>query len=88
MMMPREEPATLAIIDGRVWTGDTMKPWAEAVALRGDRIAAVGSNTEIRHLIVPSTRVIDAHGGTVSARNDDGALFEISLPLHSSARTG
>jgi predicted amidohydrolase YtcJ len=55
-------PITLAIVNARVWTGAPRRPWAEAVAVRGDRIAAVGSSAEIRKLAVPSTRVIDAHG--------------------------
>jgi predicted amidohydrolase YtcJ len=56
---------TLAVINGVVWTGDAAYPWAEAVALRGDRIAAVGSTSEIRSLASTQTRVIDAHGGMV-----------------------
>ena len=57
--------ATIAIINGVVWTGETEKPWVEAVALNGDRIIAVGSNSEIRTRISPQTRVIDAKAGMV-----------------------
>jgi predicted amidohydrolase YtcJ len=56
---------TLAILNARVWTGDPLRPRAQAVAVAGDRIAAVGSDAEIRTLLVPSTRVIDAHDKTV-----------------------
>jgi hypothetical protein len=38
---------TLALVNARVWTG-TSHPEAEAVAIAGDRIAAVGSTAEIR----------------------------------------
>src|SRR3954462_3028837 len=31
------------VVYGRIWTGDAMHPWAEAVAVQGERIAAVGS---------------------------------------------
>src|SRR5262245_48687917 len=41
---------TLAIVNARIWTGDTAAPWAEAIAVRGDRVAAVGSTDEIRTL--------------------------------------
>jgi predicted amidohydrolase YtcJ len=41
-------PATLAFVNGRVWTGDPARPDAEAIAIAGDRIAAVGSTAEIR----------------------------------------
>jgi predicted amidohydrolase YtcJ len=64
-MTLKEEPVTIAIVNGRVWTGEPSQPWADAVAVRGDRIAAVGSSGEIRSLAGPSTRVIDARGGMV-----------------------
>ncbi|HEX8151654.1 MAG TPA: hypothetical protein VF698_00950, partial [Thermoanaerobaculia bacterium] len=35
---------------GRVFTADDARPWAEAVAIRGDRIVAVGSDAEVRAL--------------------------------------
>ncbi|HYU53472.1 MAG TPA: amidohydrolase [Gemmatimonadaceae bacterium] len=64
--MTRQNPApTIAIVNGVVWTGDPGNPWAEAVALSDDRIAAVGSNEKIRSQLSPSTRVIDARGGMV-----------------------
>lgn len=54
---------TLAIVNARVWTGDARRPWADAVAVTGERITAVGSSAEIRKLARPTTRVIDATGG-------------------------
>ncbi|MBI2407944.1 MAG: amidohydrolase [Gemmatimonadetes bacterium] len=56
---------SLAIVNARVWTGDTRRPWADAVAVDGARIAAVGSSAEIRKLAGTQTRVIDAHGAMV-----------------------
>jgi hypothetical protein len=56
------EPATLVILDARVWTGNPRQPWAEAVAIRGERLAAVGSTAEVRGLVGSGTRVIDAKG--------------------------
>jgi predicted amidohydrolase YtcJ len=43
-------PATLAIVNARIWTGDRAKPWAEALAVSGERITAVGTTVEIRTL--------------------------------------
>jgi len=60
-----ENPVTLAIVNGRVWTGDEAKPWAEAIAIEGDRIVAVGTTAEIKAL-VGQTRTIDAAGGMVA----------------------
>lgn len=59
-------PADLVVTGGRVWTGDSDKPWAEAVAVRDDRIAAVGSRAEIEALVGDDTRIIDASGGLVT----------------------
>src|SRR3712207_1279418 len=58
-------PVTLAVVNARVWTGDPRRPWADAVAVRGDRIAAVGSSAEVKKMTVPTTRTIDAAGGMV-----------------------
>ncbi len=54
--------ADFAIVNGRVWTGNKSQPWAEALASRGERIIATGSNDEIRKLIDSHTRVIDLQG--------------------------
>ena len=59
---PDNARLSLAIVNARVWTGDPRRPWADAVAVRGDRIAAVGSSAEVRKMAVASTRVIDAKG--------------------------
>ena len=61
--------AETVIINGKVITSDNDDPEqvtiAEAVAIQGDRILAVGSNQEIRQLIADWTEVIDAQGNTV-----------------------
>ena len=59
---PAGDPATLVITDTRVWTGDPEQPWAEAVAVRGNRIAAVGSNADIGELVDDETRIIVGTG--------------------------
>ena len=56
------QTATLALIGGHVVTVDSTKPEAEAIAIAGDRILAVGTSDEIRKLVGPSTRVIDLKG--------------------------
>jgi predicted amidohydrolase YtcJ len=53
----------LILINGRVYTLDPAKPWAEAIAIAGDRIVAVGTATEIRALAGPDTRTLDLAGG-------------------------
>jgi predicted amidohydrolase YtcJ len=56
------QTATLALLDGHVVTVDSAKPEAQAIAISGEKILAVGTDAEIRALVGPSTRVIDLHG--------------------------
>jgi predicted amidohydrolase YtcJ len=58
--------ASLIVTGGRVWTADRERPWAEAVAVSGDRIVAVGSAEEVELHRGESTRTIDAGGGLVA----------------------
>lgn len=55
----------LALVNGKVWTGEAAKPWAEAVAARGDRICAVGTTAEVRALTGPGTKLVDLGGALV-----------------------
>jgi len=54
--------ADLIISNAKVWTGDDAQPKAEAVAVLGDRIVAVGSNSVVLLWRGPQTKLIDAHG--------------------------
>ena len=58
----RLEPADLVLRGGRIVTVDDRRPEAEALAIRGDRIAAVGDEAEVDLMIGPDTRVVDLHG--------------------------
>jgi predicted amidohydrolase YtcJ len=57
--------ADLAVLHGKVYTGNPFQPWAEAVAVRGEKIVAVGSNAEIQKLSASGTKLIDAGGRLV-----------------------
>src|SRR4051812_15276159 len=46
------------VVYGRVWTGDSSKPWAQGVAIAGETIAAVGDSAALAKLVGPGTRVI------------------------------
>jgi len=56
---------SLVLVGGKVFTADPAKPWAEAIAIEGNRISAVGSNAEVRALAGTDTRVIDLGGRVV-----------------------
>ena len=55
----------LVILNASVHTMDEAHPTADAVAILGNHIAAIGSTPEIRALAGQGTRVIDAAGKTV-----------------------
>lgn len=57
--------ADLILTNGKVITVDERFTIAQAVAVVGDRIVAVGSNQDIARLAGPQTRRIDAHGRAV-----------------------
>jgi len=56
------EPADLVFTNGVVATADADRPAGQAVAVRGDRIAAVGTSQEIQAYVGETTRVIDLKG--------------------------
>ena len=61
----QEKFADLVIINANVRTMDAGTPRAEAVAVSGNKIIAVGTNAQIRPLIGASTKTIDARGKLV-----------------------
>lgn len=56
------ETADLVLRGGKVVTVDDARPEAQAVAMKADRIVAVGSDDEIDAWIGPDTRVIELEG--------------------------
>ena len=79
--------ADLALVNGKVITVDPQDRVAQAVAVRGSAIVAVGSDADIKGWIGPSTRVVDLGGRTAtpglidSHCHFDGTalLFELDL---------
>ena len=58
-------PADFVLHNGKILTVDNNFSTAEAVAVRGDKIAAVGSDQDVMKLAGPNTTVIDLKGRTV-----------------------
>ncbi len=54
------QKADLVVLSANIWTGNPQQPQAQAMALSGDSIIALGSNEEISALITDSTRIIEA----------------------------
>lgn len=74
----QEFEADLVIVNANVHTMDAKQPLAEAVAIYGNRIAAVGTNAEIRRMAGVRTRVIDAKGALVLPGFNDSHVHFLS----------
>jgi predicted amidohydrolase YtcJ len=62
---PAVAPADVIVVHGRVYTENLQQPWAQAVAIRGAKIVAVGDDPEIEKMRGTGTKVIDAGGKLV-----------------------
>jgi hypothetical protein len=70
--------ADLIITNAKVWTGDAANPSAQAVAVLGDRIVAVGSKSDVEAWHGSATRVIDAAGKLLVPGFDDAHVHFVS----------
>src|SRR6188474_3437575 len=65
-ILPAQQPAPDVILsNGKIITVDERFSIAQAIAVRGDRIVAVGSDAEVLKLATPATRRIDLAGRAV-----------------------
>jgi hypothetical protein len=72
-------PPDLILTGGRVYTADINNPTAEAIAIQGERILAVGTNDRIDALRGEGTRVIELDGKTVIPGLIDSHVHLLSL---------
>ncbi len=70
--------ADLLITNARIWTVDKARPTAQAVAVLGDRIVAVGSNLDVEVWRGPKTQVIDARGKLLLPGFNDAHVHFVS----------
>lgn len=83
MVLPAhaDEPKTadMVVWGGRIVTVDAKNPEVEAIAFRGDRIAALGKRTEIAKWVGEGTRVIDLKGALAVPGLIDGHSHFLSI---------
>jgi predicted amidohydrolase YtcJ len=68
------EHADRIFLNGKIWTGDDARPSAEALAISGDKIIAVGTNAEIKKLSSSDTAIVDLRGRFVIPGFQDSHL--------------
>ncbi|WP_225802545.1 amidohydrolase [Streptomyces sp. NK15101] len=71
------EHADLLVRNAKVFTGDPARPEARAVAIRDGRVAALGDDHDLAHLVGPGTKVVDALGRRVIPGLNDSHLHVI-----------
>jgi predicted amidohydrolase YtcJ len=73
---PQQQTATLVVTNARIATMDPAHPRAEAMAVRGEWIVAIGAMKDVQPWIGPDTRVLDAGSRlVVPGFNDSHAHF-------------
>jgi len=76
-----ENRADLILVNGKVFTADPSQPHAEAIAIGGERILAVGSSEEIAALARANARRIDLQGHVAIPGINDAHYHFPSAPL-------
>jgi predicted amidohydrolase YtcJ len=61
----KNEIADLVFLNGVMWTVNPNQPWAEVLAIKGNKIFKVGSASEMESIIGDATKVIDLDGAFV-----------------------
>ncbi|MFN7995001.1 MAG: amidohydrolase [Bryobacteraceae bacterium] len=84
----RAQPADVIFEHGKIVTVDPQFHIVEALAIRGDRIEATGTNAQVAKLAGPHTRRVDLKGKTVlpgladsHAHAAESALYEFDHPV-------
>ena len=73
--------ADTILVNGKILTLDPISSVVQAVAIRDDKVAALGSSAQIRKLAGARTRVIDAQGRTVIPGLIDSHMHAIRAAL-------
>jgi hypothetical protein len=81
----KEKAADLALTGGKIYTVDSARSWAEAVAIKDGRIVFVGSSADAKDFIGDDTKVVDLKGRMVVPGFQDAHVHPISAGVEASA---
>lgn len=82
------QKATLLLKNGKIWTASEKQPWAEGVAVKGNKIIAVGSENQLKRYVSKTTQIVDLGGQFAMPGFNDShihflgsslGLFEVDL---------
>lgn len=59
------QEADLVFTNGKIFTSDSQQPYVQALAIKGNKILATGSDFAIKKLVSPKTKMLDLQGKTV-----------------------
>lgn len=63
---PALHAQNIAVVNAKIWTGESEQPWAQALLARDGRLVVVGSNEAVRAQLPQDIRLIDAGGRLVT----------------------
>ena len=76
----QQAPADFVLFNGKIFTSDAAHTYVEALAIRGERIIAIGNSAGMKALAGPKTRQIDLAGRTVIPGINDAHMHIEVLP--------
>ena len=82
ILFAQQPPPDLILFNGKVFTSNSSRPYVEALAIRGERIAGVGSSKDIAGLAGKETKLIDLGGRTVIPGINDAHVHLGADPSH------
>ena len=71
----------LILLNGKIWTAEGATTFAEAIAITGNTISAVGNSSDIKKLAGDSTRIIDLNGRLVTPGFNDAHIHFLNGSL-------
>jgi predicted amidohydrolase YtcJ len=76
----QQAPADFVLFNGKIFTSDAARTYVGALAIRGERIIAIGDSAAVKTLAGPKTRQIDLGGRTVIPGINDAHMHIEVLP--------
>lgn len=75
---PSKDSATLIFTNGKIWTGESDSTFVEALALKDNKVMAIGTNSEILEYLGSKTQLIELNGKLVTAGFNDAHIHFLS----------